>query len=106
VSTQQREQTFPRKRLFTTILNIRYKLLIYNDQQWDDWPSKSHSKWLYSILIFRVSCFDAPADAPSNMWLDYRERRTFKRERVASNVARGTVHSFSEWRALQSIVRN
>jgi hypothetical protein len=36
----------------------------------------------------------------------YRESRTFKRERVACNVARGTVHSFSEWRALQSIVRN
>jgi len=36
----------------------------------------------------------------------YRERRTFRRERVACNVARGTMHSFSEWRALQSIVRN
>jgi hypothetical protein len=33
-STQQCEQAFPRKRIFTTILKIRCKLLIYNEK-WD-----------------------------------------------------------------------
>jgi len=37
--------------------------------------------------------------------LRYKPRRVFKRERVACNVARGTVPSFSELRALQSMVR-
>jgi hypothetical protein len=30
VSTQQHEQTFPRKRIFTMILNLRCKSFIYN----------------------------------------------------------------------------
>jgi hypothetical protein len=32
LSTQQHEQTFPRKRIFTTILKMRCKLWIYNEK--------------------------------------------------------------------------
>jgi hypothetical protein len=32
LSTQQHEQTFPRKHIFTTILKIRCNLLIYNEK--------------------------------------------------------------------------
>jgi hypothetical protein len=32
LSTQQHEQMFPRKRIFTTILEIRCKLWIYNEK--------------------------------------------------------------------------
>jgi hypothetical protein len=36
----QHERTFPRKRTFIMILDIRYKLLIYNYKLWDDSISK------------------------------------------------------------------
>jgi len=60
----------------------------------------------------RVNVLRSPAFMPrlsriclGILKLRYKPSRVFKRERVACKVARGTVPSFSELRALQSMVR-
>jgi hypothetical protein len=64
VSTHQHESTFPRKRKFTTILNIRYKLLIYNNNLRDGWPPNSWSKYLFQQQFFLSVSADAPRVPP------------------------------------------
>jgi hypothetical protein len=85
------EQTFPRKRIFTRILDIRVKRLIYSYKWWDGWAPNCQPKCLFAYLFSLAACADAPTNAPSHGWLSQDiVGQELQRRIAAQREARGT----------------
>src|ERR1700722_7223474 len=58
------DQTFPRKRVLTSIPDLLCNLFIYIDKWWDGWPPHSLSKRLFMGRKYFLAHYEGPKKAP------------------------------------------